>query len=1077
MQRRRQAATLGTLLLFCALSSTAQNPTVTSISPTSVAAGGPSFTLTVNGTGFVSGSSVLKSDWDYCPGGPWTTLPTTFVSATQLAALVAASQIATGSTGILKVVNPGGASSACFNLPINNPVPVATSLTPATAVAGGPAFNMAVTGSNFASTSKVRWNGNDRTTNVVSSTALIASISASDIAAAGTAFVSVFNPSPGGGGSGILTFTITGNPVPAITSISPNNASAGGAAFTLTIDGSGFVDGSRARWSGSDRTTTFVSNVQLRASIPASDLVAVGTAQVTVFNPAPGGGTSPSVSFSITNPVPVVASLSPAGVNAGSGAFTLAVSGAGFVSGARARWNGSDRATNFASGTLLLASITATDIASPGTAWVSVWNPTPGGGGSNALTFNISAAGSTLDVSPEFLNFDALEGAASPPGQVLVISNQAGSTLQWTAEVRTSGGGDWLKLSSAAGATPSFLTVTAASGGLAPGVYSGTVVVRASGVSRTVVMTLLVTRAVPILQPSQTGFLFQGVEGGLNVGAQTFHVLNLGQGTMNWQVRATTADGRNWLSVTPSSGTSQAGASAAAPAIVAVNPSQLKAGVYVGLLTLEAQGAPNSPQSGLVLANILPPATDPLGVVQPAGVIFIGTAGGSAPAPQELSLTSTGGRQVQFTTSVQTAGGGNWLSVNPSTGSLSAATSLWTQANPAGLPAGIYTGTITVSLNTGKSQQVAVALVLTSGPAGASSFVPGLLSAEQAVSLAACTPSKMAIVETLLAGSFSLSVGWPAAMRAQVIDDCGRPVTSATVTAAFSNGDPVIVLTNLKDGRYMGTWAPAKEAQKVGVTLRALAPDLAEARLQLEGTISTAAGSLPQAFRNGLVHAASYAKFAPLAPGSIFSLFGRNLATSRSTASSLPLPKQLGDAQVTLGGVPVPLFYAGEDQVNGQVPFELSPGTKPSLLVTVKGVAALPDEITLSDAQPGIFTVDQSGTGQGAILDASYRLVDSKNPSKPGDVVQVFCTGLGLTKPAVASGLASPADPAIVVNPVTATIGGINAAVQFAGLTPGYVGLYQVNLQVPAGVATGGSVPVVITQGGASSNTATIAVK
>jgi len=1067
------------LLFGLAVSCTAQ--TITSLSPTAVTAGGPDFTLTVNGTGFVSGATVYWVGYSF-PAYNAGARPTTFLSGTQLQASITAVDVAQAtSSRWIEVVNPGSAISYKGMSPftINNPIPTVTSFSPSTATAGGPGFNLAVTGSNFVSTSTVRWNGNDRVTNVASSTVLIASIQASDIAAAGTAFVTVSNPSPGGGGSGLLTFTITGNPVPSISSISPSNANAGGPGFTLTVDGSGFFSGSKVRWNGSDRTTSFVSSLQLQATIPASDLAAPGTVQVTVYNPPPGGGTSPALNFSIANPVPTITSLTPVSTNAGGAAFTLAVNGTSFVSGAKVRWNGADRVTNFASSSLLLASISASDIANVGTAWITVFNPSPGGGASNSVTFSIAAPGTTLDLSPEFLNFSALEGAPNPPGQILWIVNLAGGALQWTAEARTSGGGGWLTLSSTSGTTPATLTVNSASSGLAPGVYSGTVVVRdKGGASKSVVITLLVSRVVPILQSSQAGFLFQGVEGGLNVPAQTFQVLNLGQGTMNWQVRATTADGKNWLSVTPSSGTSQADSSSPPQVIVGVNPSQLKAGVYVGLLTFEAQGAPNSPQAGIVLVNILPSGSDPLGLVQPAGLIFIGAAGGSSPAQQQLTLASTGGRQVQFTSAVQIAGGGNWLSVTPSSGSLSASTPLYVQANTSGLAAGIYTGTITVALSTGKSQDVAVALVLTAVPVTASGFSPASAFEQPPAPQAACTASKLAIVETVLAGNFSLSVGWPAAMRTQVIDDCGQPAATATVTASFTNGDPVLVLGNLKDGRYAGTWVPSKDAQKVGVTLRASAQGLAEAKLQLQGTVTPAAGSLPQTYRNGLVHAASYAKFAPLAPGSIFSLFGQNLATSRSAAPSLPLPKQLGDAQVTLGGLQVPLFYAGEGQVNGQVPFELTAGTKASLLVTVKGVAAPPDEITLADVQPGIFTVDQSGSGAGVILDAAYRPLSASNPAKAGDIILVFCTGLGLTDPQVVSGTASPSNPpATVVNPVTATIGGINAPVHFAGLTPGYVGLYQVNVQVPAGLTAGSAVPLVLSQGGVLSNSVTIAVR
>src|SRR5207247_5989726 len=140
-------------------------------------------------------------------------------------------------------------------------------------------------------TSVVRWNGSSRTTTYVSSTQLQAQITAADIATAGTASVTVFSPTPGGGPSGASTFTIN-NPVPTLSSISPSSAVAGSAAFTLTATGTNFNSSSVVRWNGADRTTTFVSSIQLQAQILAGDIATAGTAPSTVFNPTPGGGTS-----------------------------------------------------------------------------------------------------------------------------------------------------------------------------------------------------------------------------------------------------------------------------------------------------------------------------------------------------------------------------------------------------------------------------------------------------------------------------------------------------------------------------------------------------------------------------------------------------------------------------------------------------------------------------------------------------------------------------------------------------------------------------------------------------------------
>jgi copper(I)-binding protein len=316
--------------------------------------------------------------------------PTTFVSSTQLTAAIPASDIATAGTANVTVFNPapGGGESGAVTFTINNPAPTISSISPATAVAGSGNFTLTITGTNFVTNSVVRWNGSDRTTTFVSSTQLTAAISASDVATAGTANVTVFNPTPGGGTSNAATFTIT-NPSPTITAISPSTTVAGSGNFTLTITGTNFVNGSVVRWNGSDRTTGFVSSTRLEAAIPASDVATAGTANVTVFNPTPGGGTSNAATFTITNPSPTITTISPSTTVAGSSGFTLTITGTNFVNGSVVRWDGSPRPTTFVSSTQLTATIPASDVATAGTANVTVFNPTPGGGESGAVTFTI----------------------------------------------------------------------------------------------------------------------------------------------------------------------------------------------------------------------------------------------------------------------------------------------------------------------------------------------------------------------------------------------------------------------------------------------------------------------------------------------------------------------------------------------------------------------------------------------------------------------------------------------------------------------------------------------------------------
>ncbi len=270
--------------------------------------------------------------------------------------------------------------------PPSNPLPSVSSLSPDNTLVGGADFTLTVNGSGFISSSVIRWNGSDRTTTFVSSVQLTATVPASDIAAAGTAQVTVFTPSPGGGTSNAATFAIN-NPLPDVSSLTPPSLLVGGADFTLTVNGSSFIADSVVQWNGTDRTTTFVSATELQAAIPAADIAVAGTAQVTVVNPAPGGGTSSALTVTILNPVPGITFLSPASAEAGGTDLTLSVEGGGFVPGSIVRWNGGDRTTTFVSSTQLEASISATDIQTGGTAEVSVFNLSPGGGTSNTLLF------------------------------------------------------------------------------------------------------------------------------------------------------------------------------------------------------------------------------------------------------------------------------------------------------------------------------------------------------------------------------------------------------------------------------------------------------------------------------------------------------------------------------------------------------------------------------------------------------------------------------------------------------------------------------------------------------------------
>ncbi|MBF8305294.1 MAG: peptidase and subtilisin, kexin, sedolisin [Acidobacteria bacterium] len=235
---------------------------------------------------------------------------------------------------------------------------------------------------------------------------------------------------------------------------------------------------------------------------------------------------------------------------------------------------------------------------------------------------------------------------------------------------------------------------------------------------------------------------------------------------------------------------------------------------------------------------------------------------------------------------------------------------------------------------------------------------------------------------------------------------------------------------------------------------------------------------LPQVSPGGTVNAASIAVGpSTVAAGSLVSIFGTHLANETAGAVTLPLPKSLGGVRVLMDDTVLPLLSVSPLQINAQVPVELSGRGFTTLTVRLNGVTSGSMTVPLSPAAPGIFTVNHSGSGQGAVVHASdFSLVTAQRPARGGEFLAVFATGLGATTPSVSSGSpASSSTLAVTQITPTATIAGMAAPVRFSGMAPGFVGLYQVNLEVPAGVP-GGQQTLILTSNGINSNSVTIAI-
>ena len=231
----------------------------------------------------------------------------------------------------------------------------------------------------------------------------------------------------------------------------------------------------------------------------------------------------------------------------------------------------------------------------------------------------------------------------------------------------------------------------------------------------------------------------------------------------------------------------------------------------------------------------------------------------------------------------------------------------------------------------------------------------------------------------------------------------------------------------------------------------------------------------PKIATGGVVNAASFAS-GPVSPGSIVSVFGNNFAAATGSAASFPLPTNINGTQVTINGIAAPLFFVSAGQINAQIPWELDGQAQVSLTVTAGGQTSAAVLVNLSPFAPGVFSTNGQGSGQGAILDAQYRLVDSSNPAAPGSAVLIYCTGLGALDSQALSGSPAPSDSLDLTTATpTVVIGGAPAPVLFSGLAPGWVGLYQINAQVPTAV-TGGTSTVSVSIGGVPLNVVTMPV-
>ena len=1044
---------------------------ISGLHPSTVCAGDVSFLLTVIGSDFLAGSQIT---WD------GVARPTNFVDASTLRAQIPGELLAAPGDRAVRVVSPGGGETVGRNFTITG-LSIGL-LRPSSAAAGGPPFDMDIFGNCLLGTSIVFWNDRSLSANFFSGGGgyLVAQVPMSLIATSGQAAITVRNSpqaiSPG------ADFLIV---APAVNEVSVVTESTSEDGVTVSISGANFVPGSIVRFAGQQVSTTFLSPNSLKAFIPKSLLMSNPNGSITVESP--GGALSDSATLPLLNltsalPNGRVGSTYVAGLDAAGGVppYAWAITGGTLHQGLQLNPAGSIGGVPGEGGNFFVTLEVADN---------------SGQAASQAVPLSILGL---ILLSPSKLSIDLTPNAAVVTRTV--TASVEDGPVEIEASASTTSGVDWLSVSpqtaTADVGVPAGTTVTIDPEELPIGVHIGQVDYSPTNgptkgldfpaTSLSVIVTVNPTPT--LIQLSQTGLRFTGVAGAGNPPEQTFSVGNLGVGDLPWTVASSTvsgsAGGINWLSASPPNGTSTAG-DPLPEVVAAVDTTGLAAGQYYGQVQVGAEGTANSPQVVTVVLNLLEQGAVQAGpVVEPLGLFFVAPQGGEPSPLEEIEIVNVSGEPVTFTSVRLPEAGIDPFTHTPTLGTVESGetAAISVGADPGTLAPGEYRASLELAFSNGVVRSAELLLLVTPppvGPLSQSSLLSQSSPLTQSVGgtkgQGGCAPTRLLGNFTSLGQGFTAPAAWPSTVAVEVADDCGGAISKGAVVASFTVGASV-ALVPLGDGHWENSWAPASDsagAVTVTVDMESLA-GLKGSR-ELTGSIAVNDAAPPHVPDGAIVSSASFDPDLPLSPGTLVTIFGSNLSLDEAAAPALPLPLELGGTSIQIAGRVLPLLFVSARQVNALVPYELPANTSQQMIIRRGGTISHPSRIELAVAQPDVFAF---ASREGIVVDLAGILVTVDNPVAPGDIIVIFAAGLGPVAPEVTSGAAAPVSPlAFAAGEVTVTIGGLPAQVFFAGLAPGFAGLYQVNALVPEGVTLGDAVTLVIQVGDGVSRTVTIAVR
>jgi uncharacterized protein (TIGR03437 family) len=790
----------------------------------------------------------------------------------------------------------------------------------------------------------------------------------------------------------------------------------------------------------SDTAISFTNATATIASVSAANCVATGHILTTVGSLSFGGpprSAIPSQSFTITNSgrpgqnlYPAVSAVYPAG--SAATAWLIPVAGA-----------------ESAGVTTVTVSIDITGLAE-GDYTGSVRIDSAYADNSPLFVTVVLKIGKPgrIDLSTTSMTFVASPGQ-NPPAQNLIVKNGGTGLLAPDAGAMSVSGGAWLFVvtSSDRDEDPAVFQVTVFSASLAMGTYKGQITISSNNAfnsPQTVSVTLVVKNPTPTIALSPQSLTFQS-DLGTSPAAKTVNITNSDTGELAWQAQATTYGGGNWLSVSP------AGGNAPSTVNVTVSSAGLPAGTYTGTIAITSSSADvtNTPQTVSVTLTIS--AVTPAVAVTASSLSFTADVGGT-PVAQSFTVNNAGTGSLSWTASVSTSSGGNWLSITPTSGA--AGTGVQVTVNSAALAVGAYSGTITITSSS-------------PGITNPTLTIPVSLLVRSTTPTIAVTPAAL---------TFSAAPGG-AAPPAQTVSlmNAGAGVLNWTATVTTASGGNWLLVTPVA-GAAPSTLTVSIDNSRLGVgkftgSILLKSIGAADVTIPVEFTTGT-----PKVDPNGIVNAAHLAGVG-VSPGGLISIFGSNLASAAKPAPPIPyLPDELGGTSVKIGTFKARLAYVSPTQINAQVPVELSDQTTP-VKVSVGGLET--DAVTMKvlPYDPGLFTFDGVPAGPVAALKADYSAVSAASPAQRLTVIMLFGTGFGPVSPSVGSGQPGQGSQNLTVQTPVVLFGDRPGRVLYSGLAAGLVGVYQVNVEVPADAPTGDAVPVIVGIGGRGTNTAKISIR